>query len=67
MVPLPMSQLTIDYPEDLLVALASTPELFEREARLLLAAKLYELGRISSGVAARIAQMERAEFLLSLA
>ncbi|RLC76200.1 MAG: UPF0175 family protein, partial [Chloroflexi bacterium] len=38
-------QVTIPYSEDLLLSLKSTPESFEAEARLLLAIKLYELGR----------------------
>jgi len=58
--------ITIDCPDDLLVALGSTIEQFEQEAKFALAAKLYELGRLSSGKAARLADMPRAEFLLSL-
>lgn len=61
-----MNRITIDCPDELLAALGSTPEQFEREAKLALAAKLYELGRVSSGIAARLAGMERVEFLLSL-
>ena len=41
-------------------------EEFERELRFLVVAKLYELGRISSGRAAELAGMERIEFLRSL-
>jgi predicted HTH domain antitoxin len=37
------------------------------EARFLLAAKLYELGRFSSGEAARMAGKGRVEFLFALA
>jgi len=40
---------------------------FAREARLLLAAKLYELGRVTSGQAAAFAGMGRVAFLLALA
>ena len=39
---------------------------FSEEAKLLLAAKLYEMGRISSGQAARLAGKSRVEFLFSL-
>ncbi|MEJ7712987.1 MAG: UPF0175 family protein [Pyrinomonadaceae bacterium] len=50
-----MQQLTIEYPDDLLIALGVRAEQFEHEARLTLAAKLFELGRLSSGKAARLA------------
>jgi predicted HTH domain antitoxin len=61
-----MHQLTIEYPDDLLVALGANREQFEHEARFALAAKLFELGRLSSGKAARLAGMDRVTFLLSL-
>ena len=61
-----MSRITIEYPDDLLVALGSTAEQFEQEAKFALAAKLFELGRLSSGKAARLAGMNRVTFLLSL-
>lgn len=58
--------LQIPYPEDLPKLLGETPEQFEQELRFLVPAKLYELGRISSGWAAKLAGMERVEFLESL-
>lgn len=61
-----MQQLTIEYPDDLLLALGVRAEEFEQEARFALAAKLFELGRLSSGKAARVAGMDRVTFLLSL-
>jgi predicted HTH domain antitoxin len=61
-----MNQITIECPDDLLIALGSTVEQFEHEAKFALAAKLYELGRLSSGKAARLAGMDRVAFLLSL-
>lgn len=38
-------------------------EELDREIRLMAALKLFDLGRISSGIAARLAGMERVEFL----
>ncbi len=58
--------LTITYPEDLLLSLKKTPEHFESEACLLLAVKLYEMNRISTGMAAKIAGMSRVAFMFAL-
>lgn len=44
--------LTIEYADDLLFTLGVSDKEFSEEAKFLLAAKLYELGRISSGQAA---------------
>ena len=41
--------LTIDYGDEVLLALGYTPKQFSEEAKLLIAIKLYELGRLSSG------------------
>ena len=41
-------------------------EEFEADARLLLALKLYESGRLSSGLAAKLAGMPRVTFLFLL-
>jgi predicted HTH domain antitoxin len=59
--------LTIAYPDELLLSLKKSPDEFEAEARLLLAVKLFELHRVSSGMAAQLAGMSRAAFLLELA
>lgn len=59
--------LTIEYTDDLLFALGVSGEEFSEEAKVLLAAKLYEMGKISSGQAARLAGKSRVEFLLALA
>ncbi len=58
--------LTIEYQDDLLFRLGINREQFSAEARFLLAAKLYELGRLSSGEAARLAGKGRVEFLFAL-
>jgi predicted HTH domain antitoxin len=56
----------ISYPEELLGEIGTTPEAFEQELRFLVAAKLFELGRLSSGRAAEIAGMQRVAFLNEL-
>jgi len=61
-----MNVLTIPYPEELLLSLKENPEQFEAEARLLLAVKLYELGKVSTGMAARLAGMGRVAFMFAL-
>lgn len=59
-------QLTIPYTDDLLLSLKSDREHFEAKARLLLAVKLYELNRVSTGIAARLAGMDRVSFIFEL-
>lgn len=58
--------LTIEYTDDLLFRLGVSREKFSDEAKFLLAAKLYELGRLSSGEAAQFAGKSRVEFLFAL-
>lgn len=58
--------LTIEYGEDLLFSLGLSEQQFTEEARFLLAAKLYELGRLTSGQAAGLCGKGRVDFLLSL-
>jgi len=58
--------LEIKYPDELLFSIKTSKEEFEKEARLLLMIKLYEMRKISSGMAARLAGMDRVQFLLSL-
>jgi predicted HTH domain antitoxin len=59
-------ELTIEYGDEILAGLGLSPEEFSREARFLLAAKLYELGRLSSGQAAKLSDLERVDFLVAL-
>lgn len=61
-----MRVVEIPYPDDLPEALGQSPESFERQLRFLVAAKIYELGQISSGRAADLAGMTRVEFLENL-
>ena len=58
--------LKISYPEDLPESMGQTSEEFEREIKFIVAAKLYEMGRISSGRAAELAGSDRIEFLEAL-
>lgn len=59
-------QLLIDYPADLPDAMQRTPDEFAKEARMAMAAKLFELKRLSSGMAAELAGVERVTFLREL-
>ncbi|MFN7959882.1 MAG: UPF0175 family protein [Thermoanaerobaculia bacterium] len=59
-------ELTIPYSEDLLLSLKESPREFQAQARLLLAVKLYELGKITTGRAAELAGLARAHFLFEL-
>ncbi len=61
-----MNSLTIEYSPELLWALQQEPEEFESEARLLLAVKLYEVGKLSTGLAARLAGIPRVTFMFLL-
>ena len=62
-----MSQsLTIEYPDLLPDDLNLSRQQFEGEARLALAAKLYEMGRVSSAQAAQMAGLDRVRFLFAL-
>lgn len=51
---------------DVLALTGKTPTEFEQEAGFLLAAKMFELGKLSSGRAADLCGMNRADFLIAL-
>jgi predicted HTH domain antitoxin len=59
-------QMTLEYPVELPLLLKTSRTEFEAEVRFLAAAKLYELGKISSGKAAQMAGLPRVEFLSRL-
>lgn len=61
-----LHHLTIEYGDDVLFSTGLSRSEFDEEARLLLAAKLYELGRLTSGQAAKLCGRRRVDFLLSL-
>jgi predicted HTH domain antitoxin len=59
-------QLKIEYPETLPDALQQTREQFEQDAKWAMAVKLFEMKRISSGIAAQLVGGDRVTFLLNL-
>jgi hypothetical protein len=61
-----MKQLVVEYPEDLPGLLKLTEAQFATEVRFLAAAKLFEMGELSSGKAAAMAGIGRVEFLYKL-
>lgn len=58
--------LKIDFPDTLPDVLQESREQFEKEAKMAMVVKLFELKRISSGIAARVVGMNRLDFLLEL-
>jgi predicted HTH domain antitoxin len=60
-----MKAMQIEYPESWPAAAGSSAERFEGEARMALAMKLFEMGRLTSGQAAQLAGVSRTVFLLS--
>jgi predicted HTH domain antitoxin len=59
-------QLVIDYPPSLPDMLQQSRKQFEQEARMAMAVKLFEMKRLSSGMAAKLVGMDRVSFLLNL-
>jgi predicted HTH domain antitoxin len=58
-----MTTLRIDYPEELLTQSDESKETLEQLAREALLVRLYDLGKISSGQAARLLGLTRGAFL----
>lgn len=59
-----MQVVTLRYTDNLPMALGKRPPDAAREIQLMAALKLFECGRLSSGMAAELAAMSRVEFLL---
>ena len=59
-------ELKITYGDDVLLSAGKPRDDFNQEARFLRAAKLYELGRVSSGQAAAMCGRGRVAFLFAL-
>jgi predicted HTH domain antitoxin len=58
--------ITVEYPDTLPDSLNMSQSEFEREAKLSMAVKLFETGRLSSGQAAQLLGMPRIHFLYEL-
>ena len=56
-------QIQVSYPEVLAFSLKMDNREFEREIKTISLVKLYELGKISSGMAAKVLNITRLEFL----
>jgi len=62
---MPNRALVVEYPESIPAVSNQSPEAFESEARMAMAVKLFEIGRLSSGQASLLAGVGRVEFLLT--
>lgn len=61
-----MLKIVVDVPSHFLDVTHSAPEDFAAEAKLAMAAKLFEMKRLSSGMAASLIGMDRLTFLAQL-
>jgi predicted HTH domain antitoxin len=62
-----MRKVTLELPDDVFSALRRSPDEFARELRLAAAIHWYERGEVSQEKAARIAGLDRTDFLIALA
>ncbi|SKB13278.1 conserved hypothetical protein [Planktothrix sp. PCC 11201] len=61
-----MPNLSLPYPDDLLVTSGKSPESLEAELLFLLAVKLFELRRLSLGKAAEFCRMNKLQFMYEI-
>lgn len=60
------AKFTIQYSTKIPDILQETREQFEKEAKMAMAVKMFEMKRLSSGMAASLAGVDRTTFLLNL-
>lgn len=60
-----MRSFQVEYPAGLPILMNQSPQEFEQEAKMAMAVKLFELGKLTSGQAASMAGIPRADFLLA--
>lgn len=60
-----MNTVILELPFDALALPGISPELLASEAKFMLALKLFEVGRLSSGKAGKLCDMGRVEFLMA--
>jgi predicted HTH domain antitoxin len=59
-----MNAITLEYPDSWLVPMATDALNFAKDAKMVAAVKLFEVGKLTSGQAAQFAGVGRQEFLL---
>ncbi len=60
------NKISVEYPRNLPDILQISRKAFEEEAKMAMAVKLFEMKRLSSGMAAKLVGFSRVDFLLGL-